>query len=124
MLRIAFFEVEEWEKEYLSKRLDGHSIAFFEDRLDLETVDVAKDCEIVSMGIYSTVNSEVVQKMPKLKLVATRSTGFDHIDLGACKENNITVCNVPTYGENTVAEHTFALILSISRNVHKSCRNR
>jgi D-lactate dehydrogenase len=55
-----------------------------------------------------------------LKLVATRSTGFDHIDLEACKENKIIVSNVPSYGENTVAEHTFALILSLSRNIYKA----
>jgi len=53
-------------------------------------------------------------------LITTRSTGFDHIDLKVAKLRKITVCNVPFYGENTVAEHTFALILSLSRNIHKS----
>ncbi|MCD6412604.1 MAG: hydroxyacid dehydrogenase, partial [Elusimicrobia bacterium] len=42
------------------------------------------------------------------------------IDLKGCRKRKIVVCNVPSYGENTVAEHTFALILSLSRNVHKS----
>tara|TARA_Y100000294_G_C8477870_1_gene305474 strand:- start:135 stop:947 length:813 start_codon:yes stop_codon:yes gene_type:complete len=55
--------------------------------------------------------------MPKLKLIVTRSTGFDHIDMHECKKRGITVCNVPFYGENTVAEHAFALILSISRKI-------
>lgn len=40
------------------------------------------------------------------------STGFDHIDLKECKKRKIIVCNIPHYGENTVAEHTFALILN------------
>jgi len=62
----------------------------------------------------------LLKKLPKLKLLVTRSTGFDHIDIRACKKQGIVVCNVPYYGENTVAEHTFALILSISRNIHKS----
>ena len=53
-------------------------------------------------------------------MIATRSTGFDHIDIKEAKKKNIPVCNVPYYGENTVAEHTFALIMSLSRNVHKS----
>src|SRR3989338_1780247 len=56
----------------------------------------------------------------KLKLIATMSTGFDHIDIAACKSMNIEVCNVPFYGENTVAEYTFALILSLSRKIHKT----
>jgi len=42
------------------------------------------------------------------------STGFDHIDLKECKAKNIKVSNVPFYGENTVAEHTFALILALA----------
>jgi D-lactate dehydrogenase len=36
------------------------------------------------------------------------------------QEKGISVCNVPYYGENTVAEHTFALILALSRNLHKA----
>jgi D-lactate dehydrogenase len=49
--------------------------------------------------------------MPNLKLIAARSTGFDHIDLAACRERNIVVANIPFYGENTVAEHTFGRII-------------
>ena len=66
------------------------------------------------------INKEILQKLPKLKLITIRSTGFDHIDLKECKKRKIVVCNVPYYGENTVAEHTFALILSLSRNIHKA----
>jgi len=66
------------------------------------------------------MDKKVLEKLPQLKLITTRSTGFDHIDLEVCYKEKITVCNVPFYGENTVAEHTFALILSLSRNIHKS----
>ena len=52
--------------------------------------------------------------------MATRSPGFDHIDVAECGRRGITVCNVPSYGENTVAEHTFALILALSRKVHEA----
>jgi D-lactate dehydrogenase len=58
--------------------------------------------------------------MPHLKLITTRSTGYDHIDLEAARENDVLISNVPTYGEHTVAEHTFALMLALSRNIHKS----
>jgi D-lactate dehydrogenase len=53
-------------------------------------------------------------------MVATRSTGYDHIDRQIAKERAIVISNVPTYGENTVAEHTFALILALTRNLHKA----
>src|SRR6266540_1968818 len=66
------------------------------------------------------VGDEELAACPDLELVATRSTGFDHVDLAACRARGVAVANVPTYGENTVAEHTFALILALSRNVHKA----
>jgi D-lactate dehydrogenase len=55
--------------------------------------------------------------MPKLRLIATRSTGFDHIDLDYCRQAGVTVCNVPDYGDPTVAEHVFALLLALSRRI-------
>ncbi len=76
--------------------------------------------DAVSVFIYSRLDARILKKMPRLKLVATRSTGYDHIDLKTARRKGIVVANVPSYGENTVAEHTFALILSLSRNVHKA----
>jgi len=65
-------------------------------------------------------NSASSRGTPNLKFIATRSTGFDHIDLDACLKRGIVVSNVPSYGENTVAEHTMALLLMMSRKVHQS----
>jgi D-lactate dehydrogenase len=80
---------------------------------------VLRGVDVLSVFIYSHVDAKILQKAPRLKLVATCSTGYDHIDLAACRKKKITVCNVPSYGENTVAEHTFALILALSRKVHQ-----
>ena len=82
--------------------------------LDERNVDKASDAEVVSVFIYSNLNRELIGDLGKVRLIATRSTGYDHIDIAACKERDITVCNVPVYGDTTVAEHTFALILSLS----------
>jgi len=73
--------------------------------------------EILSVFIESHVTSGVLEDLPNLKLLVTRSTGFDHIDLGACAERGVTVAHVPAYGENTVAEHTFALLLALARKL-------
>ena len=75
---------------------------------------------VISPFIYSDISTKVISKAKKLKLISTRSTGFNHIDLTAAKKRKISVANVPYYGENTVAEHTFALILALSRNLHKA----
>jgi D-lactate dehydrogenase len=120
-MRVAFFEVKDWEEEYLRKRLSGHSLKFSNETLSLENVKQIKDFDAISIFIYSKIDEKLIQGLPRLKLVTTRSTGFDHIDTKACKKRGITVCNVPSYGENTVAEHVFALILSLSRRLFRVC---
>jgi D-lactate dehydrogenase len=123
-MRIAFFEVEEWEEEYLKGKLNGHQLKFSNEKLSLENAAQIKDFDAFSVFIYSKIDEQIIQAIPNLKLITTRSTGFDHIDLEVCKKRRITVCNVPSYGENTVAEHTFALILALSRNICKACIRR
>lgn len=137
MQKIAFFEIEEWEEPYLITALSGTppkavenqlnniEVSFFTEKLSLENVGLAKDCDIISVFIDSEVSKEVLAVLPNLKMIATRSTGFDHIDLEACKQHGITICTVPYYGENTVAEHTFGLILNLSRKMyHSICRTK
>jgi len=119
-MKIAVFEVKPWEEDYLKEKLKSHTLKFFSGALNKDNISKIKDCDVLSVFIYSKVDSKIIENLPKLKMVATRSTGFDHIDLEECKKKNITVCNVPYYGENTVAEHTFGLILALSRNIHKS----
>jgi D-lactate dehydrogenase len=120
-LEVAFFEVKGWEKRYLKNRLKRKFPSFSPDVLNSENVRQLKDFDSISIFIYSKINEPILRSMTNLKLITTRSTGFDHIDLEACKKHGITVCNVPSYGENTVAEHTFALILSLSRRICRTC---
>ncbi|MCF7820336.1 MAG: hydroxyacid dehydrogenase [Candidatus Pacebacteria bacterium] len=119
-MKIAFFEIKGWEKKYLNQALKGHKLSFYSEPLQVKHLKELKSTEVVSVFIYSKVKAEILKNLPKLKMVATRSTGFDHIDLKTAKKQGVKVCNVPSYGENTVAEHTFALILALSRNIHKS----
>ena len=62
-----------------------------------------------------------------LKLVAVAATGTDIVDLEACAERGIGVCNIRNYAVHTVPEHTFALILALRRSIlayHASVRRR
>jgi len=117
MDRIAFFEVEDWEKEYLEKALQGNDLFFTKEKLEKDTISLAKDAVIISPFIYSSINEDVLEKLPHLKFIATRSVGYDHINIELCKKKGIIVANIPKYGGDTVAEHTFALILAISRKL-------
>ncbi len=118
--KTAFFEVEDWERDYLKKNLKGLSITFFNKPLSLDNISKVKNIEIFGVFIYSKITKDILDKLPKLKIIATMSTGYDHIDMNECRSRGIIVCNVPFYGENTVAEHTFALILNLSRKITES----
>jgi D-lactate dehydrogenase len=116
----AFFEVEPWEESYLRERLAEIELRCSPEPLSREAIDRARGAEIVSVFIHSHVDAGIIGDLPDLRFIATRSTGYDHIDLATCAGRGIVVSNVPTYGENTVAEHTFGLILSLSRKIHQA----
>ncbi|OGH17741.1 MAG: hypothetical protein A2868_00155 [Candidatus Levybacteria bacterium RIFCSPHIGHO2_01_FULL_40_15b] len=120
-MKLACFELMDWEKDYLSEKFGNTlEISFNSEVLNSESVSTARDAEGIVVFIYSTVNKQVLDQMPNLKFIATMSTGFDHVDIEECKRRNITISTVPTYGENTVAEHAFALIFAISRRIIES----
>jgi D-lactate dehydrogenase len=116
-MKIIVFEVEDWERQAFESLQAENQIEFVEGPLTPENAEAYSDAEAVSPFIYSDLSADVMRHMARLKLIATRSTGFDHIDIEYCKANNITVCNVPVYGDNTVAEHVFALLLVISHKM-------
>lgn len=120
-IKIAFFSVPAKEKNYLNRRFDKKKfdLYFFKEGLDSSS-SILKEIDVLSVFIYDKVDKKIIDTAKKLKLIATRSTGFNHIDIDYAKKKKISVCNVPYYGENTVAEHTFALILALSRNLHKA----
>lgn len=119
-MKIAIFEIEPWERQAFEGLEGAHELAYESGRLTESNAGDFIDADIVSTFIHSRLTQQVLKRFPRLKLVATRSTGFDHIDLDACRQMGITVANVPTYGDNTVAEHVFALLLAISHNLVES----
>ena len=116
-MKIVVFEFEEWERPFFAPFKSEHEVIFEREPLDEDTVEQYKNADIISSFVFSDLGSHVLEKLPELKCIATRSTGFDHIALDYCKERGIKVSNVPTYGENTVAEHVFALLLAISHKI-------
>ncbi|MEO9453424.1 D-2-hydroxyacid dehydrogenase [Chromobacterium phragmitis] len=60
---------------------------------------------------------ETLAGLPKLKLIAIAATGYNHVDLQACRERGVAVCNIRHYGDHTVAEHAFALMMALMKNL-------
>lgn len=107
-------EIEPSEREFFEQKIRRHELHFCPTLAELEV-----EPDILSTFIYSPIDARVLDAHPGIRMIATRSTTFDHIDLEACKERHITVCNVCSYGDNTVAEHTFALILALARRLRE-----
>ncbi|MDE2184620.1 MAG: hydroxyacid dehydrogenase [Alphaproteobacteria bacterium] len=116
-MKIVVFEAEERERGVFDLLLPANEVVFVTEPLRLANAKEHADADIVSTFIYSDLGPAVVEQLPRLKLIATRSTGYEHIDVKACKARGIAVANVPTYGSNTVAEHIFALLLAISHRL-------
>lgn len=112
---LYFVETEPEEKDFFRNALPGHDV-----RIVSSLSEVGEDAEGLSTFIYATVDRHFIESHPRLRLIATRSTGYDHIDLEACRERDITVCNVPYYGNNTVAEHTMGLLLALARRLKET----
>lgn len=116
-MKIIAFNVEDWERDIFQKLSPFHQVECVNQSLTTDNVSHYADADIISPFIYSDLSADVLKQFNNLQMIATRSTGFDHIDTDYCQEHGIKVCNVPTYGENTVAEHVFALLLALSHNL-------
>lgn len=116
-MKIIFFETEPWECEQCQILKNEHEVKMTDTRVAEDNVSQYADADIISPFIYSDLNAKILARFSNLKLIATRSAGIDHIDIGYCKEKGITVSNVPAYGDNTVAEHVFGLLLTISHKI-------
>jgi D-3-phosphoglycerate dehydrogenase / 2-oxoglutarate reductase len=69
------------------------------------------------VGTETKVRAADFDRMPALRVVATCSVGFDHVDLDGAQRRGIWVCNVPDYCVDEVADHALALVLSLLRGV-------
>jgi len=116
-MKIVIFETEPWEQPAFDPLKDEHEVVLLETKLTEENADTYADAEIVSTFIYSALDENVLAKFNHLKMIATRSTGFDHIPLEYCRNRGIIVSNVPEYGDSTVAEHVFGLLLALSHKL-------
>ncbi len=117
-MNITFYEVQDWERDTLARTFPQATLVA--EPLNDTNIDKAHDAQLVSGFIKTHMTQKELDHLPNLQYMITRSTGYDHIDVTACQARGVTVCNVPSYGTHTVAEHTFALILTLTRCMYNS----
>lgn len=121
-MKIAFFSVHSYDREYFSRFNESHELVFFETILDESTVNLATGCEAVCVFVNDRLNAAVLQQLHGLgiRLVALRCAGYNNVDLSVCAALNIPVVRVPAYSPHAVAEHAVALMMTLNRKTHKA----
>ena len=87
-----------------------------------EVEEVCKDATVIVTN-KTSINRPTIQNASQLKLIAVTATGYNIVNTVAAKEYNVPVCNVPGYGTDSVAQHTFALILELTNHVGLNARS-
>lgn len=121
-MRIAFFSSKAYDKASFEAEATTHEIVFHEPRLTSATMTLADGAQAICVFVNDVVDREVLTHLSKhgLRLVALRCAGFNNVDLQAAEDLGVSVVRVPAYSPDAVAEHTFGLILSLNRHLHKA----
>ena len=118
-MKIVYVLPYEGEVEIVSAGVSGGEVLAVDDVARVEP-SVRGEVEILSVFVDYQVTAEVLDIFPNLKMISTRSVGYDHIDMATAAKRGIVVCRVPHYGTRTVAEYAIALIFALSRNAFKA----
>ncbi len=124
-MKVVFFDADKTLHKFASTHpIQGADVILTAqslNQLNSEQMGLYYDADIVSVFTHSDIlSTQKLSLFPKLKLIATRSTGTNHIDMDYCQKHHIEVKNVPYYGAKTVAEFAFGLILNLSRHISQA----
>jgi len=123
-MRIAMFDTHSYDRDAFAEAnvRHGHDILFLETRLTAVTAPLATGCPVVCSFVNDRIDADAVTALvaASVRLIALRSAGFNHVDLGAAQEAGVPVVRVPDYSPYAVAEHAVALLLALNRKVHRA----
>jgi len=123
-MKVAFYSTKAYDRESFDRFLpdSGHSLSYFEAKLDIHTVSLAEGHQAICSFVNDHIDAAIVKKMNQLgiRLIALRCAGYNQIDLHASAEHDIKIVRVPAYSPEAVAEHAMALILTLARKTHKA----
>ena len=121
-MKIAFFDSKPYDitsfEKYQSEDLE---FKFYETKLNIDTVSLAKGSEAICLFVNDTCDKEVIDKLVEygIKLIVLRCAGYNNIDLSYCY-GKIHVMHVPAYSPYAISEHAMALLLTSVRRIHKA----
>ena len=113
-MKIAFFEIKPEEKIFFQQHLQNQELFFFESTIN-DAIEDAQEYDVVSVFVHSRITDDILDKLPTLRYLQTRSTGYDHVKCNALYSRGLVVSNVAGYGGPAVAEFAFSLLLNATR---------
>lgn len=120
-MKMLMFDFRDTEKEFFdNNKLVDFDLSFIGEPLNADyklTEEQKLETDIISVFRSSNLTDKVLKQFKNLRIIATRSYGYGHIDLDYCIEHNIAVLNVEQYGEEAVAQYAIALIIVLVRNM-------
>ncbi len=123
-MRIAVFDTHTYDRDALTRAnvLYGHELQFFEARLTMQTVGLAAGYEVVCPFVNDKLDAATLAQLKQLgvRLIALRAAGYNAIDVPEACRLGLCVVRVPAYSPHAVAEHAFALLLSLIRKTHRA----
>ncbi len=123
MLKIAFFDTKEYDKELFDKynQSYGFDITYFESRLNQETAPLVRGYDVVCVFVNDIIDKKTISilKEEKIKLIALRCAGFNNVDMDNMVPD-IKVVRVPKYSPYAVAEHAVTLLMDLNRKTYKA----
>lgn len=115
MAKIVVYDATVNERKAFLVFEKDHQVEYIEGPLSLE--NIVTDADIVSVFVSSKMTAKTIGRFARLRLIAARSTGYNNIDVKTAQKHGVAIASVPNYGEYTVTEYTFALILMINRKL-------
>ena len=94
----------------------GYDFSVTQCKTEDDVIAQCKDADIL-INQYAPITARVMDSLPNFKCVVRYGVGVDNIEVKAAVERGITVCNIPDYGTNEVADHALALMLALTRKI-------
>ena len=122
-VNMIVFEFRENEKQFFEdNNFENLNIVFYKEPLNEDLIntlpqDILENANVISVFINSEVTEKVINSFKNLRIISTRSTGYDHINIESAKKRNIAVVNVENYGETSVAQFTMGLLIALVRKI-------
>lgn len=121
-MKISFFSTQKHERPIFEQvnQFHHHEINYFDFHLNSESISAVAPTDVVCCFVNDSIDTKVINGLYDrgVKLIALRTAGYNNVDYTYAQQKGVSICRVPSYSPQAIAEHTVALILCLNRKIH------